>query len=313
MCTTTGTGGTWSSASTWVCMPESAPPGCVDSITILAGDSVYVANTVDLTGCGVVHIVVYGALGFKTGKKLKLDDGSTFELKSGGSMSPGGGGGSSNYLEIGGNQVWTASDGRKVGPLTYGSAGVLPVQLISFEANINGNRVDVQWVTATEINNDYFTIEKSFDGKIWEVVSIVDGSGNSNQLQKYFDIDYEPLVGLSYYRLKQTDYDNKVEYFNIVPVKFENNVSSGNGILNLFPSPVSVGETVNVEFSNIFEEELLVVMRDIKGREFYSKMIMNVEDGKLIGVPIESHIPPGVYLITASSENQLYSQRFIVK
>jgi len=64
----------------------------------------------------------------------------------------------------------------------------------------------------------------------------------------------------------------------------------------LFPSPVSVGETVNVEFKDIFESELLVVLRDIKGREFYSKMVINIEGGKLIGVPIEATIPTGVYL-----------------
>ncbi len=193
------------------------------------------------------------------------------------------------------------------------SVSPLPVDLLSFNANINGDQVDIEWVTSTEINNDFFTIERSKDGKKWKKIAIVVGAGNSNQTRNYFEVDYEPIKGVSYYRLKQTDFDGKYERFNIVPVRYVQDVVSDNGVISLFPSPVRHGETVNVEFTNIFEEELLVVMRDIKGREFYSKMIMNVEDGKLIGVPIESTIPPGVYLITASSENQLYSQRFVVK
>jgi hypothetical protein len=305
--------GNWNAASSWSCAPESAPPGCVSLITILAGDSIYIKDGVDLRGCGPINLVIEGQLGFKTGKKLYLDDGSIVEIKPGGAMSPGGGGGSSNFLNIGGNDVWTAADGRVVGPLSYDSGGVLPIELVSFEANVNDDRVDIVWVTSTEINNDYFTIERSIDAKNWEEILTISGAGNSNQTQDYFEVDYEPLTGLSYYRLKQTDYNGKFEYFNIVPVKFEEEVSSENGTINLFPSPVRAGETVNIEFKDIYEEELLIVMRDIKGREFYSKMIMNIEDGKLIGVPIDSSIPSGVYLITAASENQLYSQKLIVK
>ncbi|PCI95793.1 MAG: hypothetical protein COB15_11780 [Flavobacteriales bacterium] len=190
--------------------------------------------------------------------------------------------------------------------------GPLPVELISFEANINDDKVDIKWVTASEINNDYFTIERSIDGKDWAEIMTVNGAGNSNQLREYFDIDYDPIKGISYYRLKQTDFDGKYEFFNIVPVKYEGD-NSGGGTISLFPSPVRGGEIVNIEFSNIFEEELLVVLRDIKGREFYSKMVINIEDGKLIGVPIDIEIPRGIYLITATSENQMYSQKLIVK
>ena len=162
-CTTKGDGGgTWDHASTWTCSPESSPPGCADTVTILASDSVYIDNTEDLTGCGPMVIIIYGQLQFKTGKKLKLADGSTVELKPGAKMYPGGGGGSSNYLEIGGNQVWTAADSTQTGPKTYtsgGSSGPLPITLISFEAHSNVDKIDLKWVTAVEINNDFFTID----------------------------------------------------------------------------------------------------------------------------------------------------------
>jgi len=188
----------------------------------------------------------------------------------------------------------------------------LPIELLSFEANANEDKVDLKWITASELNNDYFTIERSTDAKNWEEAIITTGGGNSNQILEYFETDYAPLSGVSYYRLKQTDFNGDYTYSNIVPVKYDIN-NEEDGSINLFPSPVSIGGIVNIEFNNISESELLVVLRDIKGREFYSKVLVNIEDGKLIGVPVNREIPSGIYLITATSENQIYSQKLIIK
>ena len=59
--------------------------------------------------------------------------------------------------------------------------------------------------------------------------------------------------------------------------------------------------------------ELLVVIRDIKGQEFYSKVVIDIEDGVLVAIPIDKSIPPGIYLVIATSENTMYSQKLIVK
>tara|TARA_B100000809_G_scaffold263609_1_gene317260 strand:+ start:3760 stop:5139 length:1380 start_codon:yes stop_codon:yes gene_type:complete len=189
---------------------------------------------------------------------------------------------------------------------------ILPIELISFEANINDDRVDIKWVTASEINNDFFTVERSVDAKKWVEIIEVSGVGNSNSLLEYYETDFEPKEGISYYRLKQTDFDGNFEYFNIVPIRYKKN-NTRDGAISLFPNPVNRGETVKLEFKNIYESELLVVLRDVSGREFYSKVIVNIEDGKLIGVPIQNSIPEGVYLVIASSENQMYSQKLVIK
>lgn len=314
-CTTNGTGGgTWGNASTWVCSPESSPPtnpSCPDSIIILATDSVYISDLIDLISCGPVHIVLEGAIEFKTGKKLKLASGSSVDIKAGGVMHPGGGGGSSNYLEIGGNQVWTAADGDAYGPRYYTEGGILPIKLLSFEANVNNDKIDLKWVTVSEVNNDFFTIEKSTDAKVWEVVSIINGAGNSNMIIEYFDTDYSPYDGASYYRLKQTDYDGKYSYSNIVPVKYiQDNENAG---IMLFPNPVNKGSSVKLTFDDVYEEKILVVLRDVKGAEYFSKIILNVEDGIIEALPIDYSIPSGLYLVTATSENQIYSQKVLVK
>jgi hypothetical protein len=312
--TSNGTGGgPWGAPATW---SPAGPPACGDTIFIQAGDVVTIEVQQDYSepGCtSPMFITVDGTLDFPVnGPKLRLPCGSGVILNAGGMLtaSAGGGGGSANFLEICGAVVWKKADGDQTGPLTFGTP--LPIELISFEANVNENRVDLKWATASEINNDYFTIERSVDAINWEVVLVTAGAGNSNQILEYFETDYEPLTDISYYRLKQTDYNGAFSYSNIVPVKYVIDMP-GDGTLSLYPSPASAGETVHIEFKNIFESELLVVLRDIQGKEFYSKVVIDIEDGKLIGVPIETHIPSGVYLITATSENQMYSQKLIIK
>jgi hypothetical protein len=85
--------------------------------------------------------------------------------------------------------------------------------------------------------NDYFTIERSADGLNWEFVCQQSGAGYSSQVLNYADIDYTPLNGVSYYRLKQTDYDGQFTYSNII---FTSCTDVGNGTLVVFPNPASI-------------------------------------------------------------------------
>jgi hypothetical protein len=93
-----------------------------------------------------------------------------------------------------------------------------PVTLLDFSAVNNESEVDIKWQTATEINNDYFTIEKSKTGIDFTPVAIVDGAGNSQSTLNYQTADPSPYNGISYYRLKQTDLDGTVSYSKIVAI-----------------------------------------------------------------------------------------------
>lgn len=105
-----------------------------------------------------------------------------------------------------------------------GAGSALPIELIYFNATPNQKTVDLTWATASELNNDFFTVERSIDGLTWEPVLTVNGAGTTNQRTNYRDIDTRPAAGLSYYRLKQTDFDGKWSYSNIQSV-FMNNAS----------------------------------------------------------------------------------------
>lgn len=96
---------------------------------------------------------------------------------------------------------------------------VLPVELLTFTAvPVNNSKVKLNWITASETNNDYFTVERSLDAYTWEYVTDVDGSGNSNTALEYEAWDNQPYMGISYYLLKQTDFDGQFSYSNIVGV-----------------------------------------------------------------------------------------------
>ena len=113
----------------------------------------------------------------------------------------------------------------------------------------------MSWTTATEINNDYFTIERSADGVVWETVSKVNGAGNSGQDLSYEAYDQSPVAGTSYYRLKQTDFDGQSSYSNIQTIRYE----AGLQQVQIYPVP-NTGNTVHFAgLSNYKNHELTLI------------------------------------------------------
>ncbi|MCB0409143.1 MAG: T9SS type A sorting domain-containing protein [Flavobacteriales bacterium] len=134
--------------------------------------------------------------------------------------------------------VITSTPVSSFSPFTLASttnANPLPIVLTSFIAkeNYKTNSVDLTWVTQTEINNDFFTVERSTDGYNWEEVKRLKGAGNSNSSITYNEVDEVPLSGISYYRLKQTDFNGEFSYSDIESVSFD----SENNII-IYPNPV---------------------------------------------------------------------------
>ncbi len=94
----------------------------------------------------------------------------------------------------------------------------LPIQLISFKGVQKGNDNELKWTTSSELNNDYFTIEKSLDGIIFEKVGTENGAGNSSQLLHYSLTDFNVRDNINYYRLVQTDFDGKSTTSNLISI-----------------------------------------------------------------------------------------------
>ena len=190
------------------------------------------------------------------------------------------------------------------------SCSALPIELLNFNAIINNDKVDLKWVTASETNNDYFTIEKSKDGMVFEKVMDVDGAGQSSVSIDYFDVDYTPYNGISYYRLKQTDYNGFSSYSNVVPVEYNPN---GDPTISLFPNPSDASAASYLSLNQFEGQEVLVVLRDIAGRELFSKVVISTSNKEIVALNQDGKLAKGSYLITASSANKLYSKHLIVK
>ena len=101
----------------------------------------------------------------------------------------------------------------------------LPVELISFSATLNKNKVELKWVTASEINNDYFNVERSSDTDTYISIGKVKGGGNSSHVLSYSCEDVDPAAGINYYRLKQVDYNGDYKFSEVISL---NNKSKNN-------------------------------------------------------------------------------------
>lgn len=117
----------------------------------------------------------------------------------------------------------TSSAGSATGTNGQGiltpAANPLSIELVFFNASLlDQYTVALEWQTASERNNDYFTVQRSADGSDWENILTQDGAGNSTTLLNYYDVDTAPLPGISYYRLKQIDFDGMFTYSPIVMI-----------------------------------------------------------------------------------------------
>lgn len=206
------------------------------------------------------------------------------------------------------NGVTPSADGYYTIATLNTKVSTLPVELLNFSATENGDKVDLKWETATETNNAYFTIEKSKDGKTFTQLVDVPGAGNSVSYREYFDTDYEPYEGLSYYRLKQTDINGDYHYFPMVSI---NRMAKQQ--ISTFPNPAAAGENVNMEMKGLANHEVLVVLRDMNGKEFFSKVYLVAENDQLTAIDAFHTLPAGTYLLIASSGKLLHTQKVIVK
>jgi hypothetical protein len=184
----------------------------------------------------------------------------------------------------------------------------------NFEANVNlaQNAVQLKWATIQNGNTTEYIIEKSADKSDWQMVASVYGAEHKTHAMEFVHIDFQPFENLSFYRLVQKDKDGKVLFSNIVPVKYYTSEYNTAGI-NLYPVVTETDSVINIAFEDVFEKEILIVIRDKKGNEFYSKVVIDIEDETLVAVPLESDVPKGDYLITATSENQIYSQNIVIR
>lgn len=195
---------------------------------------------------------------------------------------------------------WVVASGASL------NCAVLPVELMRFTAEPNGDIVDLTWTTASETNNDYFTVERSRDGENFEPIQRVNGAGTISYERTYLTIDPQPLKGVSYYRLKQTDFDGKYTYSETVAVKFGNR----SGAFELFPNPA--GDKVSVIFNETVREDRTLRITDMSGREVF-RTRFGIADAVSSYTADVSGLSKGVYFVSLESEQGVTTQRLLLQ
>ncbi|MBU0764715.1 MAG: right-handed parallel beta-helix repeat-containing protein [Bacteroidetes bacterium] len=204
----------------------------------------------------------------------------------------------------------------------YEGDGGLPVELLSFTATCKNDINYIRWTTASEINNDYFTIEKC-NGRVvandptnnWEIITIVNGAGNSYTIQHYEYVDDKSKISdqksqIYYYRLKQTDFDGKYSYSDIVSVDCGKDEKEAFEIISILNNN---GEgKITVFFNAPGEEKINLYIYDVFGRQLHSGYCFATEGMNFFNADLGSH-SPGVYLLILQNSNEYFTEKIMVK
>lgn len=194
------------------------------------------------------------------------------------------------------------ADVNAAGEIDANGVAPLPVELIRFDAVLSGEQVKLFWVTASEINNSHFEVQRSADLKTWEQIGTVQGNGNANHIIEYRFTDPRlPSFPRFYYRLRQVDFDGKFEFSDIRVVRKE---ALPETTVKLFPNPAN--EQINIETGSDEPYDLTLV--DMSGKPVFRERVstsffmVNTRD-----------FPNGMYMAILESAHQQSTHKFIVR
>ncbi|PCJ78661.1 MAG: hypothetical protein COA57_16030 [Flavobacteriales bacterium] len=186
--------------------------------------------------------------------------------------------------------------------------GALPVELMNFESECNENSIELHWITATEINSDYFTVKRSCDGVSYESIGTISAAGNTSQQSSYVFVDEEFPSVTCYYMLSQTDFDGTTTTLAKIAVlcKQDNNIEFG--LITVFPNPSS--ETVNITYQSSYNDEVSMRILDVLGREIITKRATATEGVNNFIINMETHAN-GIYYLELGNGRKLFVEKIV--
>ena len=299
--------GIWNLSTTWIIDGASRVPTCGDTLSIPSGVTVTVDAHENYTLCNLpMYIKIYGTLQLIDGYKINLPCSSTVKIFTGGVLKKfTSGGGNSTYIHICGCDAWTAAEGTVNGPDIL-NCSLLPVELLSFSSVLKNEEVLLNWATASETNNDFFSVERSSNGNKFNVLSEIKGAGNSTIQNNYSFADFIPLGGVSYYRLKQTDFNGKESYSEIIAVNNKNKNS-----IQLISYFVNDDKIFNLTFQTHEKKETEINIFDSLGKVVYKKKINSIEGLNQFDL-ILPLLKQGSYVFNILYNQEIISEKIIV-
>lgn len=196
-----------------------------------------------------------------------------------------------------GNTV--VNDGYQILPRYYATdflpAGTIPVELVSFSANVVGNNVMLSWKTATETNNLGFAVQKSFDGNTFLDIGFVNGSGTTTQEKSYSFIDFDLGEAQTiYYRLRQIDFNGIATYTSIIKVEIAKSYSYN--LAQNYPNPFNPSTSIN--FTLPVDAQVTIKIYDILGNEVFQVVNNKLQAGNHLYPVSFYNLASGIYVYT---------------
>jgi hypothetical protein len=191
---------------------------------------------------------------------------------------------------------------------SFAPSTTLPIKLISFTGECEGNHALLKWQTATELNNDYFVIEKSIDGFQYFPIGTVDGSGNSHELKSYSFQGLEQENDMVYYRLKQIDFNGETSFSNTVPLKRckDDNYQIDYVFYNSLTNEIVVNYTV------IKTEKIDINIFDLQGKVVsQNKLVINQNENQ-VRLSLDQKMDNAVYFVSVISSNRVDTKKIII-
>ncbi|MBI4946087.1 MAG: T9SS type A sorting domain-containing protein [Bacteroidetes bacterium] len=192
----------------------------------------------------------------------------------------------------------------------------LPIELVAFGATCNREKAMISWTTASEINNDFFEVQKSTDAQYWTTIGQVSGAGNSNQTLQYYYQDQLETSNLKllpaaqqagetiYYRLLQSDYDGKVTIYNPVSLHCEKEHS-----INIIK--FSESDEILISVHTEAGSSVFLNLSDVLGRTLYTKK-ENISFPDQTLIIKTGHLPKGIYYFTLQEENNVFTKKIFL-
>jgi len=185
------------------------------------------------------------------------------------------------------------------------TSATLPVSLVSFKATPYGKEVKLEWITATEQNNDRFDIERSTNGTSWMKIASVKGSGNSTQSRSYEAFDNNPHLGLNYYRIKQYNLDGSYTISSVRSLRIGEDAT-----LKVSPNP-SHG---NISFSlPNYAGKVTVTLTNLAGKQVHQETIELTQSSANYKLNLQKQPAPGLYILRIAGEGISASTKVIVE
>jgi hypothetical protein len=193
-----------------------------------------------------------------------------------------------------------------------GFNGTLPIELFAFTARSSAASVELAWQTITETNNDFFTLERSLDGVNYSEIGRVAGQGTSREPHSYDFTDSGPLTGVSYYRLRQTDFDGQTALYGPVRVTYSPVVAEEGA--RIWPNPLA-GGPLHLQFDQPLQPESCSVrILNPSGTQVYAE-VLAPEEGSSSTYVIDAvaGLPAGIYYLLVDLEGRLTRSKIIVR